>query len=72
MLDLIHWCLKLDPLERPQSVFQVQKVLLEDMAEAAPAPFAERFKRMVGFMDKRKEAPDTQTPNETDLPTDWR
>ncbi|OIP11840.1 MAG: serine/threonine protein kinase [Betaproteobacteria bacterium CG2_30_59_46] len=28
-LELIDWCLKLDPLERPQSVFVVQKALLE-------------------------------------------
>lgn len=29
LLELIDWCLKLDPLERPQSVFVVQKALLE-------------------------------------------
>lgn len=29
LLELIDWCLKLDPLERPQSVFIVQKALLE-------------------------------------------
>lgn len=30
LLELIDWCLKLDPLERPQSVFVLQKALLED------------------------------------------
>ena len=29
LLELIDWCLRLDPLERPQSVFVVQKALLE-------------------------------------------
>jgi len=29
LLELIDWCLKLDSLERPQSVFVVQKALLE-------------------------------------------
>ena len=29
LLELIDWCLKLDPLERPQSVFVAQKALLE-------------------------------------------
>ncbi len=29
LLELIDWCLKLNPLERPQSVFVVQKALLE-------------------------------------------
>jgi serine/threonine protein kinase len=72
MLDLVNWCLKLDPLERPQSVFQVQKVLLEDTIETVPAPFAERFKRMVGLTERRKEEPITLTPRESDLPTDWR
>ena len=29
LLDTIDWCLKLDHLERPQSVFSVQKIMLE-------------------------------------------
>jgi hypothetical protein len=29
LLELIDWCLKLDPLERPQSVFVLQKALME-------------------------------------------
>ncbi|MDD5328740.1 MAG: serine/threonine-protein kinase [Sulfuricella sp.] len=33
LLELIDWCLKLDPLQRPQSVFAVQKALLENAAD---------------------------------------
>lgn len=33
LLELIDWCLKLDPLERPQSVFALQKALLEHAKE---------------------------------------
>ena len=28
LLDIIDWCLRLDHLERPQSVFALQKALL--------------------------------------------
>jgi serine/threonine protein kinase len=33
LLELIDWCLQLDPLERPQSVFVLQKALLENAKE---------------------------------------
>ena len=29
LLDLVHWCMKLNPLERPQSVFALQRALRE-------------------------------------------
>ena len=29
LLDLVHWCMKVNPLERPQSVFAVQRALRE-------------------------------------------
>ncbi|HEX7053065.1 MAG TPA: serine/threonine-protein kinase [Burkholderiales bacterium] len=35
LLDIIDWCLRLDPLERPQSVLALQKALL---GEKAPEP----------------------------------
>jgi serine/threonine protein kinase len=34
LLDTIDWCLRLDHLERPQSVFALQKALLEETAPA--------------------------------------
>jgi hypothetical protein len=27
LIEVVRWCLKLDPLERPQSVFALQKAL---------------------------------------------
>ena len=32
LLDLVHWCMKINPLERPQSVFSLQRVLREPSA----------------------------------------
>jgi hypothetical protein len=32
-LEIIDWCMKLDPLKRPQSVFALQKALREHLAE---------------------------------------
>jgi hypothetical protein len=34
-VQLVRWCLMVDPLERPQSLFALQKVL---QAVVAPAP----------------------------------
>lgn len=73
LLDLIGWCLKLDPLERPQSVFQVQKSLLEESEPEEKLGIGERFKRMVGMGgDRNKGAGGSSSATETDLPTDWR
>lgn len=33
LLEVIDWCMKLDPLQRPQSVFTLQKALLETPPE---------------------------------------
>jgi serine/threonine protein kinase len=40
LVDIVHWCLKQNPLERPQSVFALQRALREAVhaAPAAPAP----------------------------------
>ena len=32
LLDIVDWCLRLDHLERPQSVFALQKALLGEKA----------------------------------------
>lgn len=36
LLELIDWCLRLDPLERPQSVFALQKAIRELPVKARP------------------------------------
>ena len=40
LLELVDWCLKLDPLARPQSVFTLQKALLDmpDVTDPANTP----------------------------------
>ena len=34
LLEIVDWCLRLEHLERPQSVFALQKALLEKQAPA--------------------------------------
>jgi serine/threonine protein kinase len=45
LIEVVRWCLKMDPLERPQSVFALQKALATK-TQPLPEP---------GFVDKLKE-----------------
>ena len=45
LVDLVHWCLKQNPLERPQSVFALQRALREPQSPVASVPPA----RPAGF-----------------------
>jgi serine/threonine protein kinase len=38
LVDIAHWCLKLNPLERPQSVFVLQRALREPQTGGAEPP----------------------------------
>jgi serine/threonine protein kinase len=38
LIDIVHWCLKQNPLERPQSVFALQRALREPQIAAPPVP----------------------------------
>jgi len=38
LVDIVHWCLKQNPLERPQSVFALQRALREPQVAAPPVP----------------------------------
>lgn len=57
LLGLVDWCLKLDPLERPQSVRDVQKALVQIAAEpqTKPSRFAEFKDRLfrLGSKDRK-------------------
>ena len=46
LLDIVDWCLRLDHLERPQSVFALQKALLgeKDPAHKGATPFLAQLK----------------------------
>lgn len=50
LVDLTRWCLELDPLKRPQSVFALQKAL----REAMPGDAAERTARSADAKPARK------------------
>ena len=49
LLDIIDWCLRLDHLERPQSVFALQKALLgeKEPARRGEAPMMDRLRGML-------------------------
>ena len=56
LVDIVHWCLKQNPLERPQSVFALQRSLREPQAapsKAAP-PAGPGFARWLDSLGGRR------------------
>ncbi|KRB87583.1 serine/threonine protein kinase [Noviherbaspirillum sp. Root189] len=50
LIQVIRWSLRIDPLERPQSVFALQKALREPIPEPKEADFMEKMStRLRGF-----------------------
>lgn len=67
LLDLVAWCLKLDPLERPQSVFALQRAMrtIESPGDAAPKPnsVGRWFDTLAGRASaRRRDDEDVATP----------
>lgn len=57
LVDIVHWCLKQNPLERPQSVFALQRALREPVhaaSGAAPAPRAPALSRWLDSLGGRR------------------
>ncbi|THF60393.1 serine/threonine protein kinase [Pseudothauera rhizosphaerae] len=54
LLETIDWCLKLDPLERPQSVYSLQKALMrKEPGDAMPAGwFSDLGSRLRSFIGR--------------------
>lgn len=54
LLQTIEWCLKLDPLERPQSVYSLQKALMrKEAGDAMPATwFTDMGSRLKSFIGR--------------------
>ena len=54
LLQTVEWCLKLDPLERPQSVYSLQKALArKDAGDAMPATwFTDLGTRLKSFIGR--------------------
>lgn len=59
LIDIVYWCLKLNPLERPQSVFVLQRALREPqtIVPVAPGARASGFARLLErFAARRRRA----------------
>ena len=68
LVKLVRWCLEVEPLDRPQSLFAVQKALQEKEPAAAPAPppatMMDRLRGLLGRLGgsstaRAKAGPDT-------------
>lgn len=55
LLDTIDWCMRLDHLERPQSVLSLQKALLgtKDPGHRGEGPLMDRLKALLGRFARR-------------------
>ncbi|WP_334154176.1 serine/threonine-protein kinase [Tepidimonas sp.] len=57
LLDVVRWCMALDPLERPQSVFALQRELArEESPEPTPPRWWDRVRARLGLA--RDDAPE--------------
>jgi len=45
LLEVIDWCLRLDPMERPQSVFALQKAIRDIPAKKRKLTFIDTIKK---------------------------
>lgn len=63
MIQVVRWCLKIDPLERPQSLFALRKALMEPIAEAEAGGPANRFLQKLRslFNSLRRKSPGSST-----------
>ena len=52
LLEIIDWCLNLNHLYRPQSVFALQKALVEAIVPPTPKPPPTLLKRLIGKFKK--------------------
>jgi serine/threonine protein kinase len=51
LVDIVHWCLKQNPLERPQSVFALQRALREPAHAATHPPASSRPAGLARWLD---------------------
>ena len=65
LIDVVRWCLKMDPLERPQSVFALQKALsVQSQPEPEPS-LVEKAKMKLSGLFRRKQ----KNPGDSDHTT---
>lgn len=63
LIGLVEWCLRLDPLARPQSVFALQKALSERTATAPARTFGSTVRDLLRTFGRR--GPQTDVPDST-------
>lgn len=65
LIEVIRWSLKIDPLERPQSVFALQKALKTEISEkketSAIEKFNRKFRTLFGIKDNDRMPGDVTT-----------
>ncbi len=68
LIEVVRWCLKMDPLERPQSVFAVQKALSTKVQPQKELTFVEKitqkFNTLIAFRLKKRSQKDHTTIQE--------
>jgi serine/threonine protein kinase len=69
LLQLIEWCLRIETEQRPQSVFMVQKILLEEPRPETNTSWLRSISRFFSARNKTKEKDRDTGPA---LPGDWR
>lgn len=71
LIEVVRWCLQLDPLERPQSVFALQKALAIQAQPQRELTFMEKmtlkFKTLIGSGKRKKVENDHTTIQESTL-----
>ena len=65
LIEMVRWCLKLDPLERPQSVFALQKALATKVEPQAEPTMLERVKLKISGLFDRKKSSEKDSENTT-------
>ena len=68
LIEVVRWCLKMDPLERPQSVFAVQKALSTKVQPQKELTIVEKitqkFNTLLAFRPKKRSQKDHTTIQE--------
>jgi eukaryotic-like serine/threonine-protein kinase len=52
LIDMVRWCLELDPLARPQSLFALQKELSQPRKAPEPPPVEKAASGWRGLADR--------------------
>lgn len=63
LIDMVRWCLKLDPLERPQSVFALQKALSTQVQPKKELSWLEKIRKKINsvFDSKKNQNNDSDS-----------